>query len=280
MSDEQRRRPEGGSGDDQPPLDDTGRFDPFVDDEAEPPRPPAAGETAIMPGGLPAGGSGDETRQIPPSGERPRLDQTRMIPPVTGDGGEIWSGRAEVRAPRPVPMDSTAVGGWAPVAAEPRGKWWMPILIGVAALLLVGLVGYGVFVLTSGSGTEATPAASSAAPAVTTPSAAPTSEEPSPEPTTARPSPTEAGPVPVPRVIGMNSAAARRALDEAGLTYRLRFRSTSDEPAGTVIDTDPAVGTELAPGTTVELVIADEVRTTAPASPSPTPTEIGERPEG
>ncbi|GAA0808404.1 PASTA domain-containing protein [Spirilliplanes yamanashiensis] len=288
MSDEQRGRPGGGSGDEQRPLDETGQFDPFADDEDEPPRPPAADDTAFLSGdparGLPPADptqrippAGDATQQLPGAGATrpvPGADATRQMPAVEDDGGAAWAGRAEVRPPRPVPMETTTVGGWAPVADEPRRAWWMPILIGVAALLLVGLIGYGVFLITDNAGDDdPLPQASSAAPAVTKPSATRTSRTPSPTPTTASPSP-EPEEVPVPQVVGLTAADARRALDEAGLTYRLRFRESDAEP-GTVIETVPGEGTELEPGTTVELIVADEPRTT---EPTPSPTTTG--PEG
>ena len=289
MSDEQRGRPGGGPGDEQRPLDETGQFDPFADED-EPPRPPAADDTAFL-AGDPARGvpPADPTQRIPPAGDAtqqlpgagatrpiPGADATRQMPAVE-DESPAWAGRAEVRPPRPVPMDSTSVGGWAPVEDEPRRVWWMPILIGVAVLLLVGLLGYGVFlIMDNADDDDPQPQVSSAAPAVTTPSATRTTRTPSPTPTTVTPSPEEPveEAVVVPLLVGLTSADARQALDEVGLTYRLRFRESDAEP-GTVIETVPGEGTELAPGTRVELIVADEQRETGPATPTPTTAQPG-----
>ncbi len=271
MSDEQRRRPQDGPGDHQP-LDETSQFDPFVDDKDVVP-PPGADATQRI-------AAADDTRPVPRTGDAPTapfdrtapMDQTRAMPAVTDDAGAAWSGRAEVRTPPPVPPDGTMAGGWAPVAAEPPGgrRWWLPILVGVAALLLVGLVGAGVYALTSGNGDDPAPAASAqAAPT----SAAPTTESPSPEPTSASPSPEEETVV-VPEVVGLTSAKARRALDDAGLTYRLRFRESDEEP-GTVLDSRPSVGEQVEAGSRVELIIAREAPTTAPTSATPSPSETG-----
>ncbi len=270
MSDEQRRRPQDGQADHQP-LDETSQFNPFVDDQDVVP-PPGADATRRM-------AAADDSPSFPRTGDAPTapfdrtapLDQTRAMPAVTDDAGAAWSGRAEVRTPPPVPPDGTVVGGWAPVAAEPPSRrWWLPILVGVAALLLVGLVGAGVYALTSGNDDDPAPAAS--APAAPT-SAAPTTESPSPEPTTPSPSPAEET-VAVPEVVGRTSADARRALDEAGLTYRLRFRESDEEP-GTVLDSRPSVGEQVEPGSRVELIIAREEPTTAPTNATPSPSETG-----
>jgi hypothetical protein len=270
MSDEQRRRPQDGPGDHRP-LDETSQFDPFVDDPDVVP-PPGADATRPM-------AAADDTRPVPRTGDVPTapfdrtapMDQTRAMPAVTDDAGAAWSGRAEVRTPPPVPPDATAVGGWAPVAAEPPSRrWWLPILVGVAALLLVGLVGAGVYALTSGGDDDPAPVAS--APAAAPTSVAPTTESPSPEPTT--PSPTPEEQVSVPEVVGLTSAEARRALDDAGLTYRLRFRESDEEP-GTVLDSRPSVGEQVEPGSRVELIIARAEPTTAPTTATPSPSETG-----
>ena len=79
----------------------------------------------------PVGDDDDLTRPLPADADRPGppADQTAPIPPP-------WSGRAEVRSPRP---DDSA-GEWY-VEEQGGRRWWLPILWGVLALLLAGLLG-------------------------------------------------------------------------------------------------------------------------------------------
>jgi pyruvate/2-oxoglutarate dehydrogenase complex dihydrolipoamide acyltransferase (E2) component len=147
----------------------------------------------------------------------------------------------------------------------------MPIMLGIVALLLLGLLGVGVWLISqSRDGT---------APAATTPPAAPTTTSAAPTPTTAapttgEPTPTAPRSVTVPSLIGLSSAQARGALDELGLTYRLMYRA-SDVPDGTVIETDPPAGQEVPEGAQVTLVIATPPATSAAPGGSGTPPPTG-----
>ena len=62
----------------------------------------------------------------------------------------------------------------------------------------------------------------------------------------------------VPSVISMTQADAQKTLKESGLTVSMRPTYTSGQAVGTVADTDPAVGTEVASGTTVTIYVARE----------------------
>ncbi|PSK61420.1 hypothetical protein B0E53_06676 [Micromonospora sp. MH33] len=80
--------------------------------------------------------------------------------------------------------------------------------------------------------------------------------------------------MPLPPLVGQPESAARAALDRLGVDYRVRYR-TSDQPAGTVIDTDPEAGEPVAEGDRVTLVVARAAAPTTDAStstPSPTVT--------
>jgi cytoskeletal protein RodZ len=180
-----------------------------------------------------------------------------------------WAGRAEVRPPRPGDYVTTTTEWDAvPPPQEPRSKWWMPILIGILALLLLGLLGWGIYLIAQntddGAETPA-PAASASLPVTeptpTEPTTEPTTTEPTSPPTT-EPTATE---VTVPALEGLSQQEAQQALDRSGLTYRLIFRA-SDAAPGTVIDSDPSEGQEVPPDTQVTLVIAAE-RTTVPTTP-------------
>jgi serine/threonine-protein kinase len=63
-------------------------------------------------------------------------------------------------------------------------------------------------------------------------------------------------PVPVPNVIGQSQADASSALKDAGFTVGPTREENSDKPAGTVIDTDPKVGTSLQRGSSVSLIVS------------------------
>ena len=141
MSDEHEGR--------EPRPDETRGFPPSDDDEArrraagnhpdEGPAPsdPWLGEvgTEQMPR-TPASDSDDATVFAPRS---PQPDATAVQPPAA------WAGRAEVRPPGPGQPEYSTSSDWeaVPPPAEPRARWWMPILIGVLALLLLGLLGWG-----------------------------------------------------------------------------------------------------------------------------------------
>jgi serine/threonine-protein kinase len=74
------------------------------------------------------------------------------------------------------------------------------------------------------------------------------SPSPSPSPSVVR--------VEVPNVHGMDASAAAETLSDAGLVAEFRERGGTGQPPGTVVDTRPAVGTLVAEGSTVILVIA------------------------
>ncbi|MEH1124658.1 PASTA domain-containing protein [Micromonospora sp. CPCC 206061] len=263
--------------------DETEQFDPFADDVDEPPGPggadteaadertgpdataplPAPDETAPMSAVAPdetapmAAAKSDETAPMA------AVDETAPIPTAGG----AWSGRAGVPPP-----DATAIRGpvppdWEPVPEDER-RWWMPILLGIIALLLLGMLIVGVWLIMraddSGAGDE-TPAPTASV--VPTTAAAPTTAAPA----TSAPATATSGPVSieVPQVVGLTQADAQAQLDAAGLPYRLEFRP-SDRPAGTVIDTDPAGGRTVPEGTQVVLVIAESAPTSAPPTSAPT----------
>ncbi|HEX8632315.1 MAG TPA: PASTA domain-containing protein [Catenuloplanes sp.] len=207
----------------------------------------------------------------------PRPDGTGALPPA------VWSGRAEVRPPTAPVVRTAGPVGWEAAGWEaderPGRTWWMPILLGLLALLLISLLGVGVWLITQ-SGSR------SGAPVVPSPSATPSRKVASTAPTSAAPTTatppaattaTPAAPdVVMPDLVGQSSQEARDALDDLNLTYRLRSQP-SDQAAGTVIETDPPAGRELPVGARVTLVIASPPRTTA-AAPRPTVTPTSPTP--
>ncbi|MFE9193223.1 PASTA domain-containing protein [Micromonospora sp. NPDC007208] len=237
--------------------------------------PPAADpdETAPIDRTVPARSdlSPDQTMPIDRSaGTRPGppADRTAPIPPA-------WSGRAEVRSPRP---DDPA-GEWY-VEEQGGRRWWLPILWGVLALLLAGLLGGALWLVRSqqdddrddpGSTPSVPPTSAPSAPptSAATTSAAPTSESPS-SPAATTDAPDE---VPVPPLAGLPQATAEGLLARLGLTYRVVYRP-SELPPGTVVGTEPGAGTSVSTDDEVLLIISQAEPPTgaSPITPSPTVT--------
>lgn len=60
----------------------------------------------------------------------------------------------------------------------------------------------------------------------------------------------------MPDLVGMSQADALGEINRAGLARGEITHQESDEPQGTVLSTDPKAGTEVEPGTKVNLVVA------------------------
>ena len=230
------------------------------------------GATAAQPTG-PAQQPGGATSHYP----------TSPTSPTSGSREPAWSGRAGVPV-RPSGGAGDGPSGWSgQPAAEgwdrpaPPGRdgrpWWLPILIGVLVLLLVVLVGALVWWASTLSDQQTpdddapdpnpAPTATAAVPTQPQPDQPETGEPEAPEPTAVQP--TEAT-VAVPQLAGLPEAQARAKLDDLDLVYRLELRQ-SDQPAGTVIETNPSAGTPVPPGAEILLVVAD-----SSSGPSPEPT--------
>ncbi|MFC8847036.1 MULTISPECIES: PASTA domain-containing protein [unclassified Micromonospora] len=209
--------------------------------------------------------AGDETRPLPKPG-----DQAQPGPV----GGQVWSGRAGVPPPRPADYQDPASEWYGD--EQPGRRWWMPILLGVVALLLLGLLGVGFWLALSagdGTGPEETPSAGPTSVPATTgaPTTGATTGGPSATPSTTSPSTTPAG-VPMPPLVGLPRATAERILDRIGVDHRVETRE-SDRPAGTVLETDPEAGALVPAGAQVTLVVAAApAPTTSTAVPTTTAT--------
>ncbi len=79
--------------------------------------------------------------------------------------------------------------------------------------------------------------------------------------------------VTVPSVIGNTATDARFKLENNGFKVT-SDAADSDEPAGNVIDQNPAAGTSVAPGSRIVITVSNgPAVTTAPAVPAPPPTQ-------
>ncbi|BCJ59371.1 PASTA domain-containing protein [Micromonospora endophytica] len=233
------------------------------DDRQEPPHdqtrplpPSAAGhpdETA------PLGRTPDRTA---PTGRTPDETAptagTAPLPPAQRSGPAAWSGRAEVPSVRPGDDPESAGDVWYGDEQAAR-RWWLPILWGIILLLLLGLIGVGVW-LASQAAEDDGPAPQPTTTA-TAESASPTPRSPSPSPPTTSPAPAQ---LPMPPLVGRSEDAARALLEQLGLDHRVVYRA-SEQPPGTVIATAPEAGELVETGEEVTLVVAQ-------ARPSPSPT--------
>lgn len=236
-----------GTGDPQ-----TGQTRPLTSDrtQALPPLRPAADTTAMFPEG-----------QVPPY-RRQANDTTAVGPPVP----EGWKGQATVR-PGTRDEDSDQWG-----APTPNRAWWLPILLGVAGLVLILAIVYALVVVTRGDNSPA-PAPSPTPSATATPgTSAPPSTPPSAPPSTA-PSGPPSGVIPIPLVIkGIDVNAAKATLESIGLVADPEPVSDPNHIEGTVVDTSPAVGALVQPGTVVILYFAVPPPPPSSAPPSGPPS--------
>ncbi|MEU7978922.1 PASTA domain-containing protein [Micromonospora sp. NPDC049081] len=232
--------------------------------------PPADDATRPLPPARPgAGGPPDATARQEPA------DATRPLPPVGGGpaGSPVWSGRAGVPPPRPDEPREPAE--W--YGEDQRGRrWWTPILLGVLGLLLLGLVGAGIWLAlrAAESPSDETPTPPPTAPTTTAPTRAPTTSAPTTAaPTTPPTTPPTTGPaaIAVPPLVGLSQETAENLLGRLGLSSRVQTRE-SDRPAGTVLSTDPGQGELVSPGDEVTLVVAAEPTASPTGAGTATPT--------
>lgn len=197
-------------------------------------------------------------RQEPPAGEN--VDATRPLPPTPA----AWSGRAGVPPTRPAEQSTE----WYTEEQADR-RWWMPILLGILALVLLALIGLGVWLALRATDDGPAPAPTPSLRPTTAPA---TSAAPSTPPPTTPPATTAAARVPMPPLVGLPEATARQILDRLDVDYRVRTR-TSEQPAGTVIETDPEAGELIREGGRVTVVVAEAAAPTTDAgTPTPGPS--------
>ena len=167
--------------------------------------------------------------------------------------------------------DPTRHWGTSPTPPGPKRKRRGPILLAAAiglALLVATATGVVANDATLDKGPAPTP--------TTTPSPGPAdppddgpgggSEVPEPTPTP-EPEP-EPATVEVPELSGITGAGAKQLLADYGLKATIRYRSTDQYPAGTVISQSPKAGALVVPEITVSLVVA---KTPPPPAPAPEP---------
>jgi hypothetical protein len=223
------------------------------------------------------GGAAAGREDIPP---QRRLDDTAGLPVAEETvaapaAPRPWLGRAAVRAPGAPGVREAAPMEWEGAGEQQYRQWWMPILVAIVALLLLAVLGYGVWLIAGARGTGPTPVV----PAPTAPNEPSAAAPSTVAPTTGAPTPstTASVAVPVPPLIGLPDVTARALLDQLGLSYRLQFQ-VAPQPADTIIETDPPAGTPVTPDQPITLVIAEPpavppttATPSAPVRSTPTP---------
>ena len=140
---------------------DETRVSPFDDAEGRRSAEPGRLDDTLPDGPPPA--SPDDATKV-----APRSDATSVMPPASGDRADsddwaqsranpVWSGRAEVRRPQPgrSGYDTDWSDASIPLGAPgQRDRWWMPIVVGVVVLVLLGVLALAVFLLVQKSEVE------------------------------------------------------------------------------------------------------------------------------
>ena len=197
--------------------------------------------------------AGQPTQAIRPVPDAP--DATAVMPPATEE--PRWSARAGVPAS---PRGAAPPEDWQRYDDPHGGRtWWLPIALGILALLLLAAVAIGIWLIQQNRNTNDHPTPT---PTATTPSPTPTTPSPSPSQTSASPSPSS---VVLANLIGMTEQQAIEYLDANGLQHTSVPLESPAAPPGTVLVTDPSAGAIVASGSLVTLTIA-----VAPATPTPT----------
>jgi hypothetical protein len=206
-----------------------------------------------------------------------------------------WAARASVPPDAPDDLNYPALGAEdhpatakpAPVSEEERSGL-SPAVIALIVLVLLAILGTGLWLIfrnssstpipapsgqqgtapaTTAAPTEsATPAPTPSATTATTPAAPPTTAVPAPPP----PTPTQApATVTVPRLVGLPEAQAKQRLTDLGLTFQVEYQQADGKKTGTVLSSNPAEGAQVPKGTRVTLIVA-----AAPASTPPSPAVV------
>jgi hypothetical protein len=260
---------------DRPGPDETREFDPFAEADQV-----GAGDAGTHEGGAGGAGAADETVTFPAGDEtaevpypdrttRPPIgDETAVISPARAG----WSGRAEVR-PREAgggPREA-APSGWDERDFQDGRRWWMPIVVALVALLLLGVLGLGIW-LAARSDRDGEPVAPATTASATPATTAPATSAPPTTPAAPTASPTTAVVTEVvPPLTGLDEETARDILRVLGLEARVETRESSAVPEGRIIESKPPVGTTVPRGTEIVLIIATAPPPTtepAPVSPS------------
>jgi hypothetical protein len=184
---------------------------------------------------------------------------TRVFPAGGAIGGPQdeqaarWSASASV--PAPGARRQAEVWVDEPVADPHAGRAWLtPVILGIVGLILFALLAAGLYLIVATDDEDAPTAPPSQPPPPAVTSAAPTVSRPPSSPP--RPSSVAPAVTVVPTVVGVSEEEARQRLADAGLRVQVRRQTSSSAEPGTVLSSNPDVGTEVPQGSVVQLVVA------------------------
>jgi PASTA domain len=251
--------------------DDEATTRPMRPEEATTQRVPDSDRTAAMPA------DSELTRRVQPHvwAARVPVPPEDVPPPMPA---------ADIPPPRePAPPRWQGEDG----EDEPDRSWVRPVVITLVVVILLAMLGTGLWLIFNRPGGPSTPAPG--LPPAPTPSAVPTptaTASPTGTATATGTAPTTGAPAPpppptttaatarvsVPDLVGASEASAEQQLTAMGLTYTVARRTTSGAQPGTVIGTEPGPGAVVDKGSQVLLIVAAAPPTQAPGTPTPTPT--------
>lgn len=140
----------------------------------------------------------DDTRELSPEPD----DDTRELSPEPDDTQElpepasptVWAGRAQVRSPDPARRSLSDTQQWQALPEPPPRRWGLLVLVTLITVLLVGILGFGVYLIVNA--TAPNPAVAPVPTESRTPS--PTSVDPTPQERTSPAAPAQPPVSPVP----------------------------------------------------------------------------------
>ncbi|MET7417951.1 PASTA domain-containing protein [Dactylosporangium sp. NPDC005555] len=204
---------------------------------------------------------------------------TRIGGPLGHDEPPRWSARANVPRPGDPSLRPPAPEEWIEEDPYQGRSWFTPVIVGVVALLLVGALTVGLYLIYQATA-DGDNAPSGQLPGVTESSSAavPTQTR---QPSTAPPSSaapsetTEAPPVSVtiPPLKGDSLAQATIKLQQLGLEVKVVRRADGSVQPGEVAASDPDEGEIIATGGTVTLYVAT-APSAAPSKSSASPSAV------
>jgi hypothetical protein len=259
------------------------------------PTPPAGDPDATSIG--PAGGPADpDATRIGPANADPdatrigggtsplRPDDsgaTRIGGPLGHDEPPRWTARANVPQPGDPALRQSTPEEWIEEDPYQGRSWFTPVIIGVVALILVGALSVGLYLIYQATA-DGDNAPQDQVPGVDTSSS--TAPSPTSRPTTAAPSSappsataTTGGPpssVAIPPLRGNTLAQATIKLQQLGLEVKVVRRADGSVQPGEVLESDPGPGQMVAVGEAVTLYVAT-APTAAPSKSSVSPSTGG-----
>lgn len=202
---------------------------------------------------------------------------TRIGGPLGHDEPPRWTARANVPQPGDPALRQSTPEEWVEEDPYQGRSWFTPVIVGVVALLLVGALSVGLYLIYQATA-DGDNAPQDQLPGVVTSSSAvapsPTRQPTTAAPSSAAPSETTAAPpssVAIPPLRGNTLAQATIKLQQLGLEVKVVRRADGSVQPGEVLESDPGPGAMVAVGETVTLFVAI-APTAAPSKSSVSPS--------